>query len=78
MSLMYLSFAGEDRWLGGAVVEAENIVEATIAARLQGINPGGDVLGLPVPPEVEEIARGMMGRLLGDDDLLALSGPDAN
>lgn len=56
MSYWYLSFADDNRggFLGACVVEGFDIVSATIRAHELGINPGGQVLGLPMPHEHED------------------------
>lgn len=47
----YLSFAGEEGFLGGVVVgPAGGIAEAVQLARRRNCNPGGEVLGCPIPP----------------------------
>jgi hypothetical protein len=56
MTLWYLSFSGDDGWLGACVVEADSLPAAIAWTHEQAINPGGDVLagdltevGLTVP-----------------------------
>jgi hypothetical protein len=65
----YCSFADDDGFLGGVIVEASNVVEAAIVASMLGINPGGEVLGAPCPSVPPERFR---NRLLSLDDLNAL------
>ena len=43
----YLSFA-DSRFLGGAVVEAMNMLHAVTVSHQLGINPGGEVAILPL------------------------------
>lgn len=56
----YLSFATAERFLGAAVVKAEQMREALFESNRLNINPGGEVLGfgIPVgfvpPPEARE------------------------
>ena len=63
----YLSFVGEDRWLGGCLVEATDIHDAVDIAWKAGCNPGGEVLGFqidddaPRPPELQY-------KLVSDED----------
>jgi hypothetical protein len=47
----YLSFATDDEFLGGCVVEAYGIATAIVRTHVLGINPGGEVMGVPVPEE---------------------------
>lgn len=43
----WLSFATEEGFRGAVVVHAETFTEAVVTASLWGINPGGEVQGLP-------------------------------
>ncbi len=45
----YLSFASEAGFLGGAIVRGDDVIEAAQEAHRRGCNPGGEVLGAPVP-----------------------------
>jgi hypothetical protein len=60
----YLSFGDESGFLGGCIVPGENIAVAAQVAHGRGCNPGGEVLGMPLPPgeldKVPEEARGML------------------
>jgi len=47
--LFYLSFASEAGFLGVAIVEADDFLDAVKCAHELGINPGGQVLGFPLP-----------------------------
>jgi hypothetical protein len=47
----YLSFASPERFLGGAIVEAHGILSAVTMCNALGINPGGEVMALPVPED---------------------------
>lgn len=47
---MWLSFADGDlpkgkQFLGGVLVEADDLIEAVVRSHALGINPGGEVLG---------------------------------
>lgn len=68
MSWHYLSFATDDEFLGGVLVDAPNMIAATATAHALGINPGGQVAGVvcPEPPPEE-----WCNRLLTRDDLEA-------
>lgn len=50
----YLSFCDASRpagtqFLGACIVRASHLMEAVQVAHLLGINPGGEVLGYPIP-----------------------------
>ncbi len=49
----YLSFAGDrdgvDTFFGACIVEAPEMTLATMASHALGINPGGEVMGMPIP-----------------------------
>lgn len=49
--LMWLSFATDDKFLGGAYVMARGFIHAIDKAYRLGINPGGQVQGHDVPKE---------------------------
>jgi hypothetical protein len=56
----YLSFAEPKPpfgrgFLGGAVVEGRGVVSAVLRAHELGINPGGEVRGIPVPEGKEKV-----------------------
>ena len=46
----YLSYADED-FLGGLVIEAHGPTEAVYLSHHRGINPGGEVLIIPIPSD---------------------------
>ena len=48
---LYVSFADEDGFRGAVVVRARGIVTALARCHLLGINPGGEALGVEVPPD---------------------------
>lgn len=57
MALMWCSFADGNlpkgrQFLGVAVVEADNITIALTRINFLGINPGGEVVFAPIPPEL--------------------------
>ena len=65
----WLSFADGDRpkneqFLGVAIVQARSLHEAIKAAWALGCNPGGQVMGADVPPEIGPPPEGYAGRLL--------------
>lgn len=71
MKLSYLSYAGEDGFRGGVVVEGDNIIDAAKEARRLGISPGGEVLWLPVPDHMQP-PESFRNRLLSVEDLQAM------
>ena len=53
---MWLSFADGslpegEQFLGVAIVEAGGVMEAAMVAKVHGINPGGEVKAIDIPPE---------------------------
>lgn len=74
--LWWLSFADESGFLGVALVRGASITEAARTAWAFGFNPGGEVLGYPIPAEGEAfiVARdpGLLGRLLDKSEAMAL------
>jgi len=70
--LWWLSFADSSlptgsQFLGACIVEGFDVVSASVVAHAIGCNPGGEVLGVPVPADVE-IPNAYLGRLLSRDD----------
>lgn len=47
----YLSYAGPTKFNGGVIVRAFGFVHACQRARDLHINPGGEIHGIPCPPE---------------------------
>jgi hypothetical protein len=43
MALWYLSFGGENGWLGGVFLEADHAIAAVERSHAIGVNPGGQV-----------------------------------
>src|SRR3990167_2543853 len=57
--LWYLSFADPmlprgTQFLGATVIEGWDIVSAASNAYLLGINPGGEVMGIPIPLDPQD------------------------
>lgn len=69
MSLWYLSFATEAGWLGGAFVDADDLVDAAVRAHVLGCNPGGEVMGHDVPDDAPRPEPSDIGRLLTREEL---------
>lgn len=62
--LWWLSFAS-GRFLGVAIVRADSLASAVAKTHALRINPGGDVLGMPMPREEAKLVRPEdIGRLL--------------
>jgi hypothetical protein len=62
----YLSFADDEGFLGVCWVKARGLIEATqIAYRLK-INPGGEVLAIPLPNGIGEPPADSAYRLYSD------------
>lgn len=70
--LWYLSFVGEDRWLGGAFVPGDDLVDAAKRAHVLGCNPGGEVMGHPIPDDVTPPPEEYIGKLLDKETLSML------
>jgi hypothetical protein len=50
----YLSFADDEGFLGGLVLFVHGVMEGMIVSRALGLNPGGEVMCIPVenlPPQ---------------------------
>lgn len=63
MTLFYLSFANET-FLGGLLIEGNDVADCVRRAHDARLNPGGEVLGAPVPDCDTERVRPFVGRLL--------------
>lgn len=70
--IWYLSFADET-FRGAVLIHADTFEAAYFAVSLQGINPGGEVFGFPVPedkPEVTVPGQQWFNRLLSREDVV--------
>jgi hypothetical protein len=66
----YLSFAGEEGFRGACIVEANGILSAVLHCNILGINPGGEVMAIPVPEDqVKDIPEGATNVLLSKEKL---------
>lgn len=70
-NLWWLSFCDGDRpegsqFLGVVISEGSNVADAAMNAHSRGVNPGGEVLGIPinVPSRSEKLLRDHMWKLL--------------
>ena len=69
----WLSFADGERpkgqqFLGACLVQAQGLLGATLAARLLGLNPGGEVKGVGPIPTDTEFPPGWTNRLLNREE----------
>lgn len=71
MAVWWLSFADKNGSLGVCLVEARGFMRAVSIAHALGINPGGEVQGVEVPPTEQEW-RLPRNRLLSPPDLREL------
>ncbi len=73
MTYWYISFATDEGFRGATVVEATSAQSALAVATLRGLNPGGQVAILQVPPgaESDPDKRAMMNRLVGRAEMIA-------
>lgn len=70
MRWFYLSFADDDGFRGAAIVEAKGILGATLYCNLLGINPGGEVMAIPIPEDqLADIPKDAKDVLLSKDRL---------
>lgn len=59
----YLSYADEEKFRGGVIIAAHGFTGAAYMANILKFSPGGQVTGLPIPPE-ELPAQKYRNRLL--------------
>lgn len=72
MTFWWLSFATDDGPRGVAIVAGEDIDQAVRRSHELGINPGGEVAGVPFPDDPDATAereRWGVDRLISNDDL---------
>jgi len=69
VTLFYLSFAGEEGWLGACYVEAASFELAMFEAHRQGCNPGGEIAAWDVDFLAEDLGDEWRNRLLTKADL---------
>jgi hypothetical protein len=74
LRLIYLSFADGDGFRGAAIVEAKGILSATLRCNTLGINPGGEVMAIPVPEaqivDIPEDAKNVLLSKTGSNKFL--------
>lgn len=76
MTLFYLSFATDEGFQGATVVCADDAQDAVIEASFRGLNPGGQVMVVEIPPEIESKPDVVMlfNRLAGKEEMMAAGG----
>lgn len=75
MRWFYLSFAGDEGFRGACIIEARGILGAVSRCNVLGINPGGEVMAIPVPEDqVKDIPEGATDVLLSKDRLYQIFG----
>jgi hypothetical protein len=76
MALWYLSFAAGGRCLGITVVAADDAKGAVKASWRLGLNPGGEIMIIRVPPDRETIPEivSYLNRLVPAEEVLAGGG----
>jgi hypothetical protein len=73
LSFVHIDRAIGDRCVGACVVEADDFVGAIEEAWRLGINPGGEVAGLPIPADkYSKFPESMRTRLLTRDEAKAI------
>jgi hypothetical protein len=69
----FLGFSDKEKLLGGCFVEARGHRTALDESHRRKINPGGQVLHVPIPPEIiETIPKNARNRLLTKAELDAI------
>lgn len=69
MPLMWLSFVKDDKFAGVAIVEANDVADASRKCWQLGCNPGGQVLSFEIPEDAEKERSYPRGVLLSEDFL---------
>jgi hypothetical protein len=70
----YISFADDDGFLGGVVIKGKGFTSAIMASHRLGINPGGEAMGIEIPPD-HEPPESAVGRLLSRAEVESFFGP---
>jgi hypothetical protein len=65
----YLSFASEGGFLGGAIIKAHGITDAVMKTLKLKINPGGEVMALPIIDESKLPDETFRNRLLNRNEV---------
>ena len=74
MPHFYFSFVINGKFAGATVVQGDNIASALSRSHELGLNPGGEVLSLEIPPDKLERpdVKMCIGRLASKEELQAL------
>ena len=83
MPLLWCSFADSDkpkgkRFLGVVITEAADVDEASDKCWKLGINPGGEMLAFPMPPDCDEAKNHPHDVLLTQEQVEARGAKDLN
>lgn len=70
----YLSFADQSGFLGATLARGEDLIDAVRYAHRMGVNPGGEVMGVPLQPG-DPMPAEAFGKLMSKADLERLLGP---
>lgn len=68
----YFSFAAE-KFYGGLIIECHGLTDGIMKAHRMGVNPGGEVIAVPVPAGQLPPAK-YRNRLLSKSDILEFAG----
>lgn len=71
MSLLYCSCVGEEGFRGVFIVRATSLRRAVKVANRLGINPGGEIMAIVVPPDIaaHPATRKYVNRLLTKEEV---------
>lgn len=67
---MWLSFAGDDGFLGVVILKTLGFTHAVVESKVRGINPGGEIMAVEVDPD--KIDPNYFNRLLNKDEAQAM------
>lgn len=79
-SWWWLSFAGDEGFIGAILTKANGFISAVQKTHTLGINPGGEVKGAQLPDEIMDTPTGrkhiaLADRLLSKSDIETKLGP---
>lgn len=72
--LFYLSYASETEFLGAIIIETRGMTTAMMETHALGINPGGECMGIEIPPE-NYPPKECWNRLLSREEVERYMGP---
>lgn len=68
--LYWLSFASDKGNLGICIISGSSLKDAIKQSSLNGLNPGGEVLGIPIPPDDEKnIPKSIINKLFSKEEI---------